>query len=362
MKARGRVRSGGGRRPPAAPRRRPRVAAGRFARTTARSSSWRPSESFPRRSTAGSSGQCRIRGCSGYGRRATCRLNIPRTSTSTGPTRIVGRTGSPGIVESRRSSRRRTDAAVRLVRRQGGSRREGLPLGFEDSSGLTDRKLAEKRWGAAGSGSGSRREQPRVTGLVDAGPVDLRQLLGAAATGLEARRSLAMGRFGERSSGDLRSCGAVQALVEGRRDRLDRVRGQHKDGSWRCFEVVGANRLNDPNVGAVVLNYRTSPTASVRTRPSGTAEFRALVRTATKSSRSSTARAGGSTSARPCSALGIHPEEMLATGPSERGSTHDVAGSGSSGTRHARAVIRMEFRGLHKDGTWRDVEAVASTG
>ncbi len=33
-------------------------------------------------------------------------------------------------------------------------------------------------------------------------------------------------------------------------------RGQHKDGSWRHRKVVGVNRLDDPAVAAVVVNYR----------------------------------------------------------------------------------------------------------
>jgi PAS domain S-box-containing protein len=34
------------------------------------------------------------------------------------------------------------------------------------------------------------------------------------------------------------------------------LRAQHKDGSWRRLEVVGVNRLGDPTIGAVVVNYR----------------------------------------------------------------------------------------------------------
>src|SRR5258708_1918952 len=33
-------------------------------------------------------------------------------------------------------------------------------------------------------------------------------------------------------------------------------RGQHKDRSWRYREVVGVNRLDDPAVAAVIVNYR----------------------------------------------------------------------------------------------------------
>ena len=32
------------------------------------------------------------------------------------------------------------------------------------------------------------------------------------------------------------------------------VRFQHADGSWRIMEGVGVNRLDDPSVGAIVMN------------------------------------------------------------------------------------------------------------
>jgi PAS domain S-box-containing protein len=34
------------------------------------------------------------------------------------------------------------------------------------------------------------------------------------------------------------------------------LRALHKDGSWRHLETVGVNRLDDPAVGAIVVNYR----------------------------------------------------------------------------------------------------------
>jgi PAS domain S-box-containing protein len=40
----------------------------------------------------------------------------------------------------------------------------------------------------------------------------------------------------------------------GRSAKTD-VRLRHKDGSWRDLEVVVANRLDDPSIGAVVVNY-----------------------------------------------------------------------------------------------------------
>src|SRR5207245_8280919 len=40
-------------------------------------------------------------------------------------------------------------------------------------------------------------------------------------------------------------------------------RGQHKDGSWRHREVVGVNRLDDPAVAGVVVNYRDTTASKV---------------------------------------------------------------------------------------------------
>ena len=34
------------------------------------------------------------------------------------------------------------------------------------------------------------------------------------------------------------------------------LRALHKDGSWRVLETVGVNRLSDPAIGAIVVNYR----------------------------------------------------------------------------------------------------------
>src|SRR5205814_10305108 len=34
------------------------------------------------------------------------------------------------------------------------------------------------------------------------------------------------------------------------------LRALHKDESWRDLEAVGVNRLDDPSIGAIVVNYR----------------------------------------------------------------------------------------------------------
>ena len=34
------------------------------------------------------------------------------------------------------------------------------------------------------------------------------------------------------------------------------IRVQHKDGDWRTFEVIGRNMVEDPNIGAIIVNAR----------------------------------------------------------------------------------------------------------
>jgi len=46
------------------------------------------------------------------------------------------------------------------------------------------------------------------------------------------------------------------ALTDPSREVAGTARFRHADGSWRCMEGIGVNRLDDPAVKAVVLNYR----------------------------------------------------------------------------------------------------------
>jgi len=48
----------------------------------------------------------------------------------------------------------------------------------------------------------------------------------------------------------------TQLLRESGRVLAGHFRFHHKNGSWRWVQVVGKNLLNDPSVGAVVINYR----------------------------------------------------------------------------------------------------------
>src|SRR5260370_5382234 len=45
-------------------------------------------------------------------------------------------------------------------------------------------------------------------------------------------------------------------MQEPRRVAQIELRGLHKDGRWRRLEAVGVNRLDEPAIGAIVVNYR----------------------------------------------------------------------------------------------------------
>ncbi len=56
---------------------------------------------------------------------------------------------------------------------------------------------------------------------------------------------------------------AFQRAVEGSEPVRIEYRARHKDGSWRRRDVVGINRLADPALGAVVVNYRDTSVGSI---------------------------------------------------------------------------------------------------
>ena len=56
---------------------------------------------------------------------------------------------------------------------------------------------------------------------------------------------------------------AFQRAVEGPEPVRIEYRARHKDGSWRRRDVVGINRLDDPTLAAVVVNYRDTSVGSV---------------------------------------------------------------------------------------------------
>src|SRR5262249_15617369 len=158
-----------------------------------------------------------------------------------------------------------------------------------------------------------------------------------------------------------------QSLVEGSEgpDSIE-FRGQHKDGSWRLFEGVGANRPQDPNIGAGVLHYRdiTDRRRADEALRRSEERFRALVENSYEVV-SLLDRDGRWIYVSPSveRIWGYTPEEMLATRffgervhPDDAG---DVLARFQDLLARPDAVVRMEFRALHKDGSWRHVETVA---
>ena len=61
--------------------------------------------------------------------------------------------------------------------------------------------------------------------------------------------------------------------------RADEGRVRHKDGSWRIFEVIGRNRLDDPVVSGIVINARdvTERRQAERARQESEEKYRTLV-------------------------------------------------------------------------------------
>lgn len=186
--------------------------------------------------------------------------------------------------------------------------------------------------------------------------------------GFEPEEILAMGKFGSRVHPD--DLGAIRerfrALVEGAPGPMSmEFRGRRKDGSWRLFEVVGDNRLSDPNVGAIVMNYRdiTDRKRAEEGLRRSEERFRALVENSHEvvSLFDSEGRwLYISPSVRRI--WGYTPEEMLATKHfGERVHPDDVKAVLKKFyglVANPQAVMRVEFRALHKDGSWRDIEAV----
>ena len=52
-----------------------------------------------------------------------------------------------------------------------------------------------------------------------------------------------------------------RALLSSEPVRIE-YRARHKDGSWRPRDVIGINRLSDPAIGAIVVNFRDTSVCS----------------------------------------------------------------------------------------------------
>jgi PAS domain S-box-containing protein len=56
---------------------------------------------------------------------------------------------------------------------------------------------------------------------------------------------------------------AFQRALDSREPVRIEYRGRHRDGSWRHRDVIGINRLDDPTVAAIVVNYRETTSLSL---------------------------------------------------------------------------------------------------
>jgi len=305
------------------------------------------------------------------------RMDIPRDLYFTKADRdriIEAYSRSPGIVRIEASLRKKDGSALpvsfdgRVVRD-----RRGKILGFEGFvHDLTERKLAD---------DAVRRSEERfralvehsheVTGLLDREgrwiyvSSSVRRLLG-----FEPEEILAMGKFGAyvhpEDLGLLRE--RFRALVDGPAGLTISLeaRAQRRDGTWRLFEIVGVNRLDDPNVSAVVLNYRdiTERKQADEALRRSEVRFRALVENSYEVI-SLFDREGRWIYVSPSvrRLWGFTPEEMLATKTFiERVHPEDIPGAMLNWKElvsRPHAVFHVEFRVLHKDGSWRDAEIVA---
>lgn len=143
-------------------------------------------------------------------------------------------------------------------------------------------------------------------------------------------------------------------------------RYRHKDGSWRWIECTGTNLLAEPNVEAIVCNYRdiTEHKQSEQALRASAEHFRALIehswdgvllltRTgemiyASPSTHRIMGHVGDEMISQNAFAL-MHPEDLP-----------QVAAQLQSLMTRPAATINAEFRYQHKDGSWRWLECTCT--
>lgn len=140
------------------------------------------------------------------------------------------------------------------------------------------------------------------------------------------------------------------------------VRFQHKDGSWRLFEGVGNNLLDDPQVNGIVINYRdiTGHRQDQETSQSQEEYFRALIENSLDAI--SVLNVDGTVRYQSPSferILGFNPEEVIGKSTLDLAHPEDkskATGAFSQLLHHPRSTIQVELRAQHKDGSWRTLE------
>jgi PAS domain S-box-containing protein len=143
-------------------------------------------------------------------------------------------------------------------------------------------------------------------------------------------------------------------------------RYRHKDNSWRWIECTGTNLLAEPNVEAIVCNYRdiTEHKQSEQSLRASEERFRALIEHswdglllltasgemlyASPSTRRIMGHVGDEILAQNAFAL-MHPEDLP-----------QIIGQLQGLITRPEATINVEFRYQHKDGSWRWLECTGT--
>ena len=144
------------------------------------------------------------------------------------------------------------------------------------------------------------------------------------------------------------------------------VRAQHKDGSWHWIEVVASNLLDDPAIEGVVVNWRdvTERVQAEKTLRHSEEYFRALIENSLDAV--AMLNSDGTLGYQSPSferVLGYEPEETMGKDPLEFVDPDDMTRIGGLLAQmlgERGSTMRDEARVLHKDGSWRTLEVVAS--
>lgn len=151
--------------------------------------------------------------------------------------------------------------------------------------------------------------------------------------------------------------GSVQSL---------QFRIKHKDTSWRWMEGVANNLTHEPSVQAVVFNYRdiTQRKEAEDALRESDKRFRSLIENSSDaitmiSAEGTVLYAGPSLQ----HVVGYSPDEMVSGNlfqlvhPDDRFLAETLF---KELITHPRKVMTLQFRMLHKDGTWRWMEGIAN--
>ena len=154
----------------------------------------------------------------------------------------------------------------------------------------------------------------------------------------------------------------AELLAEPGRTRTVTVRARHGDGSWHWMQATGTNLLADPSVGALVANFRdvTGQQRAQEQLQKSERLFKALVDYASEGLLLLDNQGRITLSGPPV--LGHDREQWLGRTPFELIHPEDrekVQRALEKILATPGATHKLEFRGLHADGSWRWMDAVA---